>query len=59
MTAQVDEVDSRPTETNIRPVRWRRREARSLAWRYLAAVLITGFFLFPIYWLVMISFKTP
>jgi multiple sugar transport system permease protein len=30
-----------------------------LALRYLAAVLITGFFLFPIYWLVMISFKTP
>jgi multiple sugar transport system permease protein len=43
----------------VRPVRWRRREARGLALRYLAAVLITGFFLFPIYWLVMISFKTP
>jgi multiple sugar transport system permease protein len=40
-------------------MRWRRKEARSLALRYLAAVLITGFFLFPIYWLVMISFKTP
>lgn len=29
-----------------------------VAMRLVAAVLITGFFLFPIYWLVMISFKT-
>jgi multiple sugar transport system permease protein len=43
----------------IQPVRWRRREARGLALRYFAAVLITAFFLFPIYWLFMISFKTP
>ena len=30
-----------------------------LALRYAAAVAITLFFLFPIYWLFMISFKTP
>ena len=41
------------------PIRWRRREARNLALRYLAAVLITAVFLFPIYWLFMIAFKTP
>ncbi len=29
-----------------------------VAMRFVAAILITGFFLFPIYWLVMISFKT-
>ncbi len=29
-----------------------------VAMRLVAAILITGFFLFPIYWLVMISFKT-
>lgn len=30
-----------------------------LALRYLAAVTVTLLFLFPIYWLFMISFKTP
>lgn len=30
-----------------------------LALRYVAAVLVTAFFLFPIYWLLAISFKTP
>jgi ABC-type glycerol-3-phosphate transport system permease component len=30
-----------------------------LFWRYLAAIAITLFFLFPIYWLFIISFKTP
>ncbi len=38
---------------------WQRRERIRLAWRYLGAVLVTAFFVFPIYWLVMISFKTP
>jgi multiple sugar transport system permease protein len=38
---------------------WRRRETRRLALRYLGAIALTVFFLFPIYWLVMISFKTP
>lgn len=30
-----------------------------LGLRYVAAVLVTALFLFPIYWLFMISFKTP
>jgi multiple sugar transport system permease protein len=38
---------------------WRRRQRVKLAWRYLGAVLVTLVFLFPIYWLFMISFKTP
>jgi multiple sugar transport system permease protein len=37
---------------------WRRHGTR-LALRYLGAVLITAFFLFPVYWLFIISFKTP
>ena len=36
----------------------RRRRAVKLALRYVAAVALTVFFLFPIYWLFMISFKT-
>ena len=36
-----------------------RRRALRLALRYFAAVLLTVLFLFPIYWLFMISFKTP
>lgn len=32
---------------------------RGLAIRYVMAVAVTAFFLFPIYWLFMISFKTP
>jgi multiple sugar transport system permease protein len=55
--AQAGEADS--AQKTIRPVRWRRREARALALRYLAAVLITAVFLFPIYWLFTIAFKTP
>ena len=35
-----------------------RRRVR-LVLRYVAAVLLTVLFLFPIYWLFMISFKTP
>jgi multiple sugar transport system permease protein len=38
---------------------WRARELRKLALRYLIALALTAFFLFPIYWLFMISFKTP
>ena len=30
-----------------------------LALRYLAAIVLTAIFLFPVYWLFMISFKTP
>lgn len=37
---------------------WSRPDVR-LAMRYLAATLITALFLFPVYWLFIISFKTP
>lgn len=37
----------------------RRRRRLKLALRLAAAIAITAFFLFPIYWLFMISFKTP
>ncbi len=39
--------------------RRRRRQARRLALRYFGATTLTLLFLFPIYWLFMISFKTP
>ncbi|WP_271499992.1 carbohydrate ABC transporter permease [Bradyrhizobium sp. CCBAU 11357] len=35
------------------------RKARILAVRYLGAGIVTLLFLFPVYWLFMISFKTP
>src|SRR5207253_210576 len=38
--------------------RWRRRAARQLAARYAVAVVLTVLFLFPLYWLFAISFKT-
>jgi multiple sugar transport system permease protein len=38
--------------------RLRRSERRSLIVRYIAAAAITIVFLFPVYWLFMISFKT-
>jgi multiple sugar transport system permease protein len=36
-----------------------RRPGTVLALRYLAAIAITFVFLFPVYWLFIISFKTP
>ncbi len=36
-----------------------RRHKSKLAWRYIFATVVTVVFLFPIYWLFMISFKTP
>ena len=36
-----------------------RRGRNKLAWRYGAATIATAIFLFPVYWLFMISFKTP
>ena len=36
-----------------------RRKRALVVWRTLAAVALTTCFLFPIYWLFMISFKTP
>jgi multiple sugar transport system permease protein len=35
------------------------RKNRILVLRYIGAVALTLFFLFPVYWLFMISFKTP
>ena len=37
----------------------KRRRTVKLALRYAAAVMVTVVFLFPVYWLFMISFKTP
>jgi len=37
----------------------RRKRSLTLALRYVAALAITVVFLFPVYWLFMISFKTP
>lgn len=37
----------------------RQRRALTLAMRYIIAVAVTLLFLFPVYWLFMISFKTP
>jgi multiple sugar transport system permease protein len=36
-----------------------RRPGVVLAMRYAAAILLTIFFVFPVYWLFIISFKTP
>ena len=36
-----------------------RRPGTVLAMRYAAAILLTIFFVFPVYWLFIISFKTP
>ncbi len=36
-----------------------RRRARRLIARYAAAIVLTVLFLFPVYWLFMIAFKTP
>jgi multiple sugar transport system permease protein len=38
---------------------WRRRRVWRQAGRYAGAVLLTIVFLFPLYWLFAISFKTP
>ena len=38
---------------------WRRRGTGRLMLRYVAALGLTVVFLFPIYWLFIISFKTP
>ncbi len=40
-------------------MRLAQRRRLKLGLRYVAAVLLTVLFLFPIYWLFMISFKTP
>ncbi len=35
------------------------RRRFTLAWRLALALVVTLFFVFPIYWLFIISFKTP
>ena len=42
-------------------LQWRapRRRAWRLMARYVAAIILTLLFLFPVYWLFMIAFKTP
>lgn len=37
----------------------KQRNSATLALRYAVAILVTLVFLFPVYWLFMISFKTP
>ena len=39
--------------------RFNPRKARTLTLRYAGAIALTIVFLFPVYWLFMISFKTP
>jgi multiple sugar transport system permease protein len=43
--------------SDLRPIH--RRPGVILAARYAAAILLTVFFVFPVYWLFTISFKTP
>ncbi|MGH6897061.1 MAG: carbohydrate ABC transporter permease [Geminicoccaceae bacterium] len=43
----------------VGPAWWRRPRTRALAWRYLVAIGVTVFFLFPVYWLFAVSLKTP
>ena len=43
----------------MNPAPLHRRKNVRLAWRYLMALLLVAVFVFPIYWLFIISFKTP
>jgi len=43
--------------SDLRPLH--RRPGFTLTLRYVAAILLTIFFVFPVYWLFTISFKTP
>ncbi len=47
------------SDVALATMRLRRRKATRLALRYAAAFVLLVLFLFPIYWLFMISFKTP
>lgn len=46
------------SETVVQPP-FLRRPGTQLALRYAAAIVLTLFFVFPVYWLFIISFKTP
>lgn len=60
MRAGATAAGVRPTRSGyVAPAWWRRPGTRSLALRYVAAILITIFFLFPVYWLFAVSLKTP
>ena len=48
-----------PTSAPRKPRRLLPRGAAKLAGRYVMAICVTVIFLFPIYWLFIISFKTP
>ncbi|MDJ0896689.1 MAG: carbohydrate ABC transporter permease [Alphaproteobacteria bacterium] len=47
------------SDVALATMRLRRRKATRLTLRYAAACALLVLFLFPIYWLFMISFKTP
>ena len=38
---------------------WRHKRNRRLVVRYAVATAVTVFFLFPVYWLFIMAFKTP
>jgi multiple sugar transport system permease protein len=60
MTSGTTAAGARPLRTGyVTPSWWRRPGARSLALRYVVAIAITLFFLFPVYWLFAVSLKTP
>ena len=46
-----------PTPTGRWP-RWLTRERRRMAWRFLIALVVLVFFLFPVYWLFITSIKS-
>ena len=46
------------SRSSVRVWRARRRSLKTVA-RYAAAIAITIFFLFPVYWIFMMAFKTP
>ena len=50
-------VDAAPTRTSRWP-RWLTRERRRMTWRFLIALVVLVFFLFPVYWLFITSIKS-
>jgi multiple sugar transport system permease protein len=60
MRAGATAAGARPTRTGyVAASWWRCPGVRSLALRYVIAIAITIFFLFPVYWLFAVSLKTP
>ena len=58
MTA-VPQAETQTRTTRPHAFSWRRRKLVRQVARYTAAVLITIVFLFPVYWLFTMAFKTP